>query len=135
LADALRARRTLLRLLIPAVLMGPLLLAALSGLIASLEERAERREIMAVGIDAAPTLRNFIERQTYTIKNAPDDYEARLRATTLLEPVMVVGADFEHELAAGEQPTVALVSDSANQRANAGLAPMQRRRTGSNRQR
>ena len=39
-AGALRDRRTLLRILVPALLMGPLLLAALSGLIASLEERA-----------------------------------------------------------------------------------------------
>ena len=34
--DALRDRRTLLRLLVPAVLMGPLLLLALSTLISSL---------------------------------------------------------------------------------------------------
>ena len=83
LADALRDRRTLLRLLIPALLMGPLLLMALSGLIASLEERADKREVLAVGIDTAPTLKNFIERQTYTLKAAPADYEARLRATTV----------------------------------------------------
>ena len=86
LSDALRDRRTLLRLLIPAVLMGPLLLMALSGLIASLEERAEKREILAVGIEAAPTLQNYIERQTFTIKAAPADYEAGLRANKLLEP-------------------------------------------------
>ncbi|KQY85646.1 ABC transporter permease [Pelomonas sp. Root1444] len=121
LADALRDRRTLLRILIPAVLMGPLLLAALSGLIASFEARAERRELMAVGIDNAPTLKNFIERQTYTIKAAPSDYEARLRATTLLEPVLVVPADFEAKLLQGEAPTVEIVGDSANQRASAGI--------------
>lgn len=135
LADALRDRRTLLRLLIPAVLMGPLLLAALSGLIASLEERADRREIMAVGIDAAPTLKNFIERQTYTIKPAPSDYEARLRATTLLEPVMVVPKDFEAKLLTGEAPTVEVVSDSANQRANAGVGPIKGLLWGFNRER
>ncbi|MFN3304890.1 MAG: ABC transporter permease, partial [Roseateles sp.] len=82
LADALRDRRTLLRMLLPALLMGPVMLMALSALIASFEERAEKREVMAVNIDAAPTLKNFIERQTYTIKPAPADYEARLRATT-----------------------------------------------------
>ncbi|MFG6430204.1 ABC transporter permease [Roseateles sp. LYH14W] len=121
LSDGLRDRRTLLRILIPAVLMGPLLLAALSSLIASFEERAERREIMAVGIANAPTLKNFIERQTYTIKDAPSDYEARLRATTLLEPVLVVPADFEAKLLAGEAPTVEVVGDSANQRASGGI--------------
>ena len=121
LSDGLRDRRTLLRILIPAVLMGPLLLAALSSLIASFEERAERREIMAVGMANAPTLKNFIERQTYTIKDAPSDYEARLRATTLLEPVLVVPADFEAKLLAGEAPTVEVVGDSANQRASGGI--------------
>ena len=123
LSDALRDRRTLLRLLVPAVLMGPLLLTALSGLIASLEERADKREVLAVGMEAAPTLQNFIERQTYTIKPAPADYEARLRATTLLEPVLVVPKDFEAKLKAGEAPTVEVVSDSANQRAEAGIRP------------
>lgn len=124
LSDALRDRRTLLRLLIPAVLMGPLLLTALSGLIASLEERADKREVLVVGMDAAPTLANYIERQTYTMKPAPADYEARLRATTLLEPVLVVPKDFEAKLRAGEAPTVEVVSDSANQRAMAGTGPL-----------
>jgi len=135
LADALRDRRTLLRLLIPALLMGPALLMALSGLIASLEERADRRELLVVGIEAAPTLKNFIERQTFTIKAAPADYEARLRATTLLEPVLVVPKDFEAKLLAGEAPTVEIVSDSANQRAAAGIGPIQRLLLGFNRER
>ena len=126
IVDALRDRRTLLRLLIPAVLMGPLMLLAISGLISSLEERADKREVLVAGIENAPTLRNYLERQTYTIKTAPADYEARLRATTLLEPVMVIGKDFERELREGRQPTVELVSDSANQRASAGLGTLTR---------
>ena len=133
--DALRDRRTLLRLLVPALLMGPLLLLALSGLIASLEARAEKREVLVVGMEHAPTLRNFLERQTYAIQSAPADYEARLRATTLLEPVLVIGEDFERELLAGERPTVAVVSDSANQRAGAGVPTLLRLLQGFNRER
>ncbi|RTL21258.1 MAG: ABC transporter permease [Burkholderiales bacterium] len=124
LRDALRDRRTLLRLALPAVLMGPLLLSALSGLIASLEERADKREVLVVGMEAAPTLANYIERQTYTMKPAPADYEAQLRASTLLEPVLVVPKDFEARLRVGEAPTVEIVSDSANQRAMAGTGPL-----------
>jgi sodium transport system permease protein len=135
LSDALRDRRTLLRLLIPAVLMGPLLLTALSGLIASLEERADKREILVVGIEAAPTLKNFLERQTYTLKAAPADYEAGLRGTTLLEPVLVVPKDFEAKLRAGEAPTVEIVSDSANQRASAGVGSIARLLGGFNHER
>ncbi len=133
--DALRDRRTLLRLMVPAVMMGPLLLLAVSSLISSLEERAEKREVLVAGIDKAPTLRNYLERQTYTIKAAPADYEAKLRATTLLEPVLVIGDKFEQELLEGERPTVELVSDSANQRAGSGLPALQRLLTGFNQER
>ena len=90
IVDALRDRRTLLRLLIPAVLMGPLLLMALSGLIASLEERAEKREVMVAGIEHAPSLRNYLERQTFTTVKVDGDYEAALRASKLLNPVLVI---------------------------------------------
>ena len=133
--DALRDRRTLLRLMIPAVLMGPLLLLAISGLISSLEERAEKREVMAAGIQYAPTLRNYLERQSYTITVAPQDYEVRLRASTLLEPVLVVGPEFERDLQEGERPSVELVSDSSNQRAGAGVAGLQRLLMGFNQER
>ncbi|MBT9492106.1 MAG: ABC transporter permease [Paucibacter sp.] len=133
--DALRDRRTLLRLMVPAVLMGPLLLLALSGFISSLEERADKREVMVAGIEHAPSLRNYLERQTYAIKQAPTDYEARLRGTQLLEPVLVIGKDFEAELGSGRQPTVELVSDSANQRASSGLGGLSRLLSGFNRER
>ncbi len=133
--DALRDRRTLMRLLVPAVLMGPLLLLALSSLISSLEDRAEKREVLVAGIENAPTLRNYLERQTYTVKVAPEGYEAKLRATTLLEPVLVIGKDFEAELLHGEQPTLEIVSDSANQRAAGGVGSLQRLLSGFNRER
>lgn len=126
IVDALRDRRTLLRLLVPAVLMGPLLLMLMSGLTASLQERAEQRELLAVGIEHAPTLRNYLERQNYTIKTAPADYEAQLRASTLSDPVMVVPADFETLLAGGEAPRIEIVTDSANQRAEAGVGTIGR---------
>lgn len=126
ITDALRDRRTLLRLMVPAVLMGPLLLLAVSALISSIEERADRREVLAVGIEHAPSLRNFLERQTFTIKPAPDDYEAKLRTSTLLEPVVVIGENFERELVEGERPVVEIVSDSANQRASGGVRTLQR---------
>ena len=124
--DALRDRRTLLRLLIPAVLLGPLILMALSGLVASLEARAERREVLVAGIEHAPTLRNYLERQTFTVKPAPADYETRLRAGTLMDPVLVVRPGFEAELLRGEPPVVEVVTDSANQRASSGAGSISR---------
>ena len=135
LVDATRDRRTLARILIPAILMGPLMLLALSGLLASFEERADRREITVVGIEHAPTLRNYLERQTYTIKEAPADYEAKLRSSKLLDPVLVVPKDFERELLEGDQPTLELVTDAANQRANAGAGTVKRLLGGFSRER
>ncbi len=119
LTDALRDRRTLLTVLLSSVLMGPLILVAISGLVASLEARAEQREIYVAGLAYAPTLRNFLERQTYIVKEAPSDYETELRASRFTDPVVVVPPGFEASLAKGESPVVEIVSDSANQRSEA----------------
>ena len=108
LTDALRDRRTLATVLVSSVLMGPLVLLAISGLVASLESRAEQREVYVAGVANAPTLRNFLERQTYVVKEAPADFEARLRKSTFSDPVVVVPADFEAALVR------ALVHDPAN---------------------
>ena len=117
--DALRDRRTLLTVLASSVLMGPLVLLAISGLVASLESSAELREVVVAGLDRAPTLQNFFERQTYTVKAAPADYEALLRKATLSDAVVVVPKDFEDALVRGDAPIVEIVSDSANQRSQA----------------
>ena len=71
LRDALRDRRTLMAVFITSVLMGPLMLVLLSSLVGKYEKRAETREIVVIGLDDAPTLRNYIERQTFAVKAAP----------------------------------------------------------------
>ena len=135
ISDALRDRRTLLTVLASSVLLGPLVLVAISALVASLESRAEARQVFVVGIDNAPSLRNWFERQTYTVKTAPADYEKQLRSAKLTDPVVVVPADFEAALQRGESPTVELVSDSANQRSQAGAGPIARLLSGFSRER
>ena len=122
IVDALRDRRTLLTVLASSVLMGPLVLLAISGLVASLEANAEQREVAIAGIERAPTLVNFIARQTYTAKPAPADYEQKLRKATLADAVIVVPANFEAALVRGDAPIVEIVSDSANQRSQASAA-------------
>lgn len=117
--DALRDRRTLFTVLASSVLMGPLVLLAISGLVASLEANAEQREVVIAGVESAPSLRNFIERQTYAVKPAPADYEAQLRRSKLTDAVVVVPKDFEAALLRGEAPIVEIVSDSVNQRSQA----------------
>jgi sodium transport system permease protein len=133
--DALRDRRTLLVVLLSSVLMGPLILIALSALIASFESRAEKREVVVAGIEHAPTLVNYLQRQTYTVKPAPADYEAQLRASKFADPVVVVGKDFEAQLALGESPLVELVSDSANRQAETGTGRITRLLNGFGRER
>ena len=126
LLDALRDRRTLAIVLLSSVLVGPLVLLALSGLVASQEARAERREIVIAGVAQAPSLVNFLQRQTYVVREAPSDYEQQLRAATLGDPVLVVSEDFETQLARGDAPRVVVVSDSANRQAESGAARVSR---------
>jgi sodium transport system permease protein len=118
LTDALRDRRTLLVVLLSSVAIGPIVLIALSALVAGIEQRAEERTVLVAGIEHAPTLRNFFERQTYRIDAAPADYEARLVSQQLGDPVLVLPQDFEAALARGEAPLVEIVSSSSNQRAS-----------------
>jgi sodium transport system permease protein len=126
LVDALRDRRTLMTVFLSSVAMGPLVLVLISTLVTSIEQRAEARELTAVGLDAAPTLRNYLLRQTYTLKAAPSDYEQQVKDSRLADPVLVVPRDFEEDLARGEPPVLEIVSSSANQRAQSGVGRLGR---------
>jgi sodium transport system permease protein len=126
LVDALRDRRTLFVVLLSSVAIGPVVLIALSALVAGIEQRAEERRAVVVGIEHAPTLRNYLERQTWRIEAAPADYEARLATQKLGDPVLVIGKDFEAELAAAQAPLLEIVSSSANQRAAQSVARLAR---------
>jgi sodium transport system permease protein len=117
LRDALRDRRTLMVVILSSVAVGPMMLIVLSLLVGDIEKRAEQREVLVAGIEHAPTLANYLARQTYTVKPAPADYEQRLKDRKLADPVLVIGKGFEAELARGESPTVELVTSSANPRA------------------
>ena len=126
LVDALRDRRTLLAVVLSSVAVGPVMLVALSALLAGIEQRAEAREIHVVGIEHAPTLRNFLERQTYTVRPAPPDYERQLVQRRYADPVLVVPPDFEGDLVRGVPPRLELVSASSNTRAEASVARIER---------
>ena len=126
LVDALRDRRTLVVVLVSAVLLGPAVLIALSGLLASFEERAERREVVAIGLEHAPGLKNFLERQSVNLKPAPADHEDLLRRSKLHEAVLVVPPGFEEALLRGEQPQVEVVHDSGNRPSQASAARVTR---------
>jgi sodium transport system permease protein len=126
LLDALRDRRTLFTVLLSSVALGPLVLVLISTLVSGIEKRAEAREVVAVGMAYAPSLRNFFERQTYTVAEAPAAYEQALKDNKLGEPVLVISKDFEAALARGEAPTVEIVTSSGNQRAQGSAARLLR---------
>lgn len=126
LRDALRDRRTLLAIVLSSVAVGPLVLVLLSTLVAGIEERAESRELIVSGIEHAPTLHNYLLRQTYRVTPAPPQFEQRVQSKQLGEAVLVVGADFEAELAQGQTPRVDVVLSSANPRAMAGASRLTR---------
>jgi sodium transport system permease protein len=126
MVDALRDRRTLLTVLLSSVLMGPLVLMLVSTLVAGIEKRAEARIVVVQGIEHAPTLRNFLERQTYTIRSAPSDYEQQLKDNTLGEPVLLVAPGFEAGLSSGEAPLLEVTGSSANQRSQTGMGTLLR---------
>ena len=135
LRDALRDRRTLMAVFISSVLMGPLMLVLLSSLVGKYEKRAETREIVVIGLDAAPTLRNYIERQTFTVKSAPADWEAQLKSSKLGDPVVIVPPRFEDDLAHGQQPRIELFYSSANGRAQGAAGPVAQLLQGFNQER
>ena len=78
------------------------------------------------GIEHAPTLRNYLERQTYTVREAPAGYEQQLKDSKLGDPVLVVPPDFEADLARGKAPVVELVASATNQRSQTGSGPLVR---------
>lgn len=121
LVDALRDRRTLLMVLLSSVALGPVLLVVLSTLIGQIERRAEQREVVVAGIEHAPTLANYLQRQTFVLVTAPSDYVRRLEDNKMADPVLVIPPDFERALRSGEAPVVELVSSSANQRASSAV--------------
>ena len=128
LVDALRDRRTIFAALLSSVFIGPVLLVALSGLVASLEARAERREVHIVDAGRVPSLVNWFERNTFTVQpvDGASDWERSLRDGTRSEAVVLAPAGFEEAVVRGEQPLVEVVHDSTNQRSQASAGRIER---------
>jgi sodium transport system permease protein len=121
LLDAMRDQRTLIVVLASSVFMGPVLLVALSSLISTLENKAEQRVVYVAGIEHAPSLHNFMLRQTWQVKIAAPDYEQLLRDSKLGDPVVVIPKDFEAAMVRGDTPEVEIVSDSSNKQSESGV--------------
>lgn len=135
LVDALRDRRTLVVVLLSSVMMGPLVLFALSVLVGKMEDRAERRIVWVQGAEHGPTLVNFFQRQSWEVREAAPDHEARLREDRIDDPLLIVPAGFEGELQRGEVPELALVTNRSNRQAQTADAQLGRLLAAFNRER
>lgn len=124
LIDALRDRRTMLMVLLVTLFGMPLLMVAMSEVTNRFETQIEKKEIWVAGINNAPELKNYIERQGVQIKDAPLDYELQLQTKTLIDPVLVIPDEFQQKLDQGERPTVLIVLDVANQDTQTGVIPL-----------
>lgn len=122
--DALRDRKTLLIIALSSLLSVPAMLLVFSKVISDYETRDEQRVILVSGIEAAPQLRNSLERQTYTLREAPADYAQQLREGRLSNPVLAIPADFSTKLAQGEAPVVEIVFDHNNRDARLGVGKL-----------
>ena len=126
LLDALRDRRTMLMVFTVTLFGMPFMMVVLSESANRYETQIEKKQIWVAGMDKAPVLQNYIERQGYQIKEAPADYESQLQTKLLIDPVLVIDADFQAKLAEGDRPAVTIVMDVANQDSQSGVAPLKR---------
>lgn len=124
LVDALRDKRTMLMVLMIALFGMPFMMVIISESANRYESQVDKKDIWVAGLNNAPVLQNYFERQGYTIHAAPADYEQQLQTKELINPVLVVNKDFQEKLASGERPTVFIVLDVANQDSQTGVAPL-----------
>ena len=112
--DAWRDRRTLRMVLLLSLVQGPLVLLLVSTLASEKENRIDQREIYIQGMQHAPGLQNFIERQAYVIKVPPADALDKLAAGQLEDAVIVVPSDFEQQLQTLQMPSIEIFANSSS---------------------
>ena len=126
LKDALRDRRTLMTALFSSLLGAPLILLVFSTVLSQVESQEDKRIVLAVGMQHAPQLENFILRQGYQIKPAPTDYEAKSRSKEIDQPVLIIPNDFEEKIMHGDKVSLEVAYDTSNRNAEFGVRPLRR---------
>ena len=116
-----RDRRSMVVILVTAIAAGPLLLMLVMNLVASQMEKRRELTLPATGLEYAPALAGFLERQQVALVPAPADYEQQVR-TGDLDIAMEVDADFAKDVAEGRPGKVSLVYDRSRDRARAAIS-------------
>jgi sodium transport system permease protein len=120
ITDIVRDRRTMIVTLVTAIAAGPVMLMLVLNLVASQAEKALELKLPASGLEPAPALSAFLERQQVTLLPLPADHEAKIRSGDL-DVVLEVDAQFANEVAAGRPGKVRLVYDRSRDRARAAI--------------
>ncbi len=131
--DTFRDRRTMLVTLLSAAVAGPIFIVLIFNMIAGQADRARELKLHALGLDQAPALVAFLERQQVELKPAPADYEARIKAGEI-DVVLIVDDKFAADVAAGKAGIVRLVADRSRDRAQSSIRQAENLLRGYNRQ-
>ncbi len=123
--DAFRDRRTLLMIILPALLIGPLFLMLIFNLIATHGEKAQSPELAVQGAAYAPALIDFLKKQQVRIKPLPDDYEAQIKHG-LLDAALVIPEHFHDDVASGKKAEVQFIYDRSRDRAQTTIGQIER---------
>jgi sodium transport system permease protein len=116
--DAWRDRRTLRMVILLSLIQGPMVLLLISTIAKEKENRIDKREIYVQGIEHAPGLQNFIERQAYIIKRPPGDAMDQLAAGQLEDAIVVVPTNFEAHLQTLQTPVLEIFVNSSSRKSN-----------------
>ena len=122
--DLFRDRRSMVVILVTAVAAGPLLLMLVMNLVANQIEKRRELTLHATGLEHAPALVAYLERQQVTLVAAPKDYEQQVR-TGDLDVVMEVDAEFARDVAEGRPGKVRLTYDRSRDRARGSISEVE----------
>jgi len=124
IVDLFRDRRTMLVTLVTAIVAGPVLMLLVLNLVARQADKARELTLPVAGMERAPALMAFLERQQLTLTPAPKDFEDLIRSGDL-DVVLEVDAAFADDVAEGRPGTVRLAYDRSRDRARASIAEVE----------
>ena len=122
--DIFRDRRTMLVTLVTAIAAGPVLMLLVLNLVARQADKVRDLSVPVVGLERAPALAAFLERQQVTLTPAPADFVEKIVSGDL-DVVLEIDSAFEADVAKGKLGTVRLVYDRSRDRARASIAEME----------
>ena len=131
LTDHLRDRRTAAMIFFLSIAMGPLLLIGLTQFIASVEKKAEAREVFVQGKENSPEIANFFARQDVTIKEPNPEFRNMIKDGKH-EPVLVIPKTFEEKFYTGKAEVELVFDDTRQDAGNASIGVLRRLMRGFN---